>query len=203
MQENILTYEQLINLFIETSNQIQETNNQMKETDFKIQETDRLVKQLAAESQRTEKVIKELSRNLGGIGTSNGDVAESLFTSTLEKSLSLNGWKFESYQLDVNKFDKKLKIREQYDLLLEKEDSIAVIEIKYKLKVEHIKEIYSKKLPNFRKLFPHLNHKKLIGVAAGLSVDKQVLKVAENCGIYVITLKGDEIKVINSNYKEY
>jgi len=209
-----LNFEQVWKMFQETDKKFQESDRILTE---KFQETERLVKELAKEHKKTElaqlktelaqlktdKQIKELHKYVGGIGQSNGDAAETILVNTLVKRMSINGISFNSYQPDINRYDKKLKLRDQYDLMLENEDTIAVVEVKYKLLEENLHDILNRKLPNFRKLFPHLNNKKIIPVVAALSADKKALVEAEKLGIYVITLSGKEIKVLNSNYKEF
>ena len=66
MQENTLTYEQLINLF---------------------ERTDRKIELLTEENRKTEKQIKELGIQIGGISNKFGTFTEGLVYPSIEKEL--------------------------------------------------------------------------------------------------------------------
>lgn len=181
MKEKILTFEQLIELF-------ESTDKKMKETDIKI---DKLTIQ-----------ISEQSKMINGIAESNGLAAETLISNTLENSLSLNGWSFDYADINVKKHIKGLNIREQFDLVLGKENLLAIVEIKYRVRTEDVTELANRKIPNYKKLFPN-ETRHIVGVVAGMSIDDHTIEVAKANGIYAITLSGDQIKVENEYYVEF
>ncbi|MCX6146784.1 MAG: hypothetical protein NTW25_05975 [Candidatus Kapabacteria bacterium] len=174
MKEKILTFDQLIELF--------------ERTDIKIE---KLAKQIA-----------EQGKMINGIAESNGLAAETLISNTLENSLSLNGWSFDYADINVKKHIKGLNIREQFDLVLGKENLLAIVEIKYRVRTEDVTELANRKIPNYKKLFPN-ETRHIVGVVAGMSIDDHTIEVAKANGIYAITLSGDQIKVENAIYKEF
>ncbi len=188
MQDNNLTYEQLIVLFQEDRKELAEIRKSMAETDKQI-------KELGVK-------INEQGININGIADSNGMVAETLISNTLEKSLFLNGWSFDYAEINVKKYIKKLEIRDQFDLILGNDNLVAIVEIKYKLRKETVLDVVDRKIPNYKKLFPN-ETRHIVGVVAGMSIDSQTIETAREKGIYAITLSGDQIKVENSVYNEF
>jgi hypothetical protein len=50
--------------------------------------------------------------------------------------------------------DKTLKIQEQYDVVLYSREAIGIVEIKYRLKSTDIEALATRKVVNFRALYP-------------------------------------------------
>ena len=171
-----------------------------KETDAKFQETDKEITRITNKLDKVGDFLKEVGSHVDGISKSNGLVAETLISNTLENTLSLNGWQFNNSTTNFKKYIKILNIREQYDMILEKDDLIAVIEIKYRAKAGDIEKLNNNKIPNYKLINPN-ETRRIVGVLACLSYEEDVIQTAEKFGIYVITLSGEEIKVENPNYK--
>ena len=193
-----------------------------------IQETDKIVKGLAEEHKKTElaqqktelaqqktelaqqkteheidrvsKLVDNLTKNIDGKGKSNGFVAETLISNTIENSPTLNGWKFNMITKDFQPNNMKIQISEQYDMLLENDDLIAIVEIKYNAKSSDIKDLVNKKIPNYKKLYPNEN-RNIVGIMACLTFNKYTLEFARKKGIYMISQAGESLKVENNEYK--
>ncbi len=230
MKEKALTYEQLKSLLeedrreiLESRKEIQENKNEwnkrdleweksrkewkeirqsMKDNAERFKETDIRFKETDIRFKEAERYIKELSKNINGIADSNGKVAETLISNTLENNLLLNGWSFDYADIDVKKHVKSLNIKDQYDLVLGNDSLLAIIEIKYRLRSDSVIDLAKRKLPNYKKLFPN-ETRNIVGVVAGMSIDKEAIETAKENGIYAITLSGEQIKVENSIYKEF
>lgn len=194
-----------------------ETERRAQETERRFQETDRMITELARErhkaSQETDRelketgrLVKELSRNIQGISDSNGKVAEQFFYSSLAATLSLNGQAFVSF---TRNSDRKIKtekglIGDEFDVILLRPDAAALVEIKYRLRRDDVENLATKKVKNFRMLFPEESAGKVIYLAAaGLSVDSGALHRAKELGIYVLTQRGEAIELLNDDVKEY
>lgn len=163
------------------------------ETDRRFQETDHELK-------KTERLIKELTRNISGISDSNGLSAEQFFASALQYSLSLNGQTFEACSRNTDrlqKIDGKL-VASEYDVVLKRPDAIALVEIKYRLRKDDVEALAERKIKNFRILYPEESAGKSIYLAAvGLSIDGGALKRAKELGAYVLTQLGDAMHILN------
>ena len=162
-----------------------------------FQETDR-------KFQETEKYIKELSKNIGGIGNSNGYYAEQFFADALENKMQLLDIRLQSSERNRQKYIKRLKIREEYDLILTNSDIKVVTEIKYRFKVEHLKILIERKIPNYRLLFPEDNNYKLRVAIAAFSFEKGVVEMAKQYGCYILSRTGEDLDILwSKNIKEY
>ncbi|MFN8360137.1 MAG: hypothetical protein U0264_09510 [Candidatus Kapaibacterium sp.] len=167
-----------------------------KETDLKFKETD-------SELKETSRLVKELTRNINGIADSNGLTAEQFFSSALERSPALNGVSFDYAERDEKRHNKQLSMREQYDVLLYSESAIGIVEIKYRLRSSDIELLASRKVENFRVLFPQEAAKDIYLAAAGFSVDEQAIEKARELGVYVLTQVGENIKILNEEARIY
>ncbi len=77
-----VTFDDVWRLFQESAQQMKETARQMKETDRKFQETDHQLREMRAE---TDRVIKDLSKQVGGLTGKWGQFVENLVTPACEK----------------------------------------------------------------------------------------------------------------------
>ena len=159
-------------------------------------ETDRELKELG-------RYVKELSRNINGIADSNGYTAEQFFTAAIERNLALNGVSFDSSESNKKRYDKKLGKRDQYDMILYSQTAVGIVEIKYRLKSEDVEVLATRKIANFRELYPGEAHKDIYLAAAGLSVDAEAVEVARKLGVYVMTQAGEGIKILNDEARVY
>ena len=169
------------------------------ETDRKFAETDRELKEVG-------RYVKELSRNINGIAESNGKFAEQFFYSDLFHSRSLNGQAF-SASLEHLKGNASVggkDVADEFDIVLNRPDALAIVEVKYRLRKDDVEDLAKRKAENFRLLFPGESAGKVIYLAAaGFSVDAGALKRAKELGIYVLTQKGDAIHLLNDVAKAY
>lgn len=191
-------------LTAETDRKFREMN---AETDRKFAEYAEEWRKASAETDRelkeTGRLVKELTRNISGIADSNGLTAEQFFTSALENSPVLNGVSFDYAEANRGRRDKTLNILEQYDVVLYSREAIGIVEIKYRLKSGDIEVLATRKVENFRKLYPAEAGKDIYLAAAGLSVDKQALAKAKELGVYVMTQAGEGIKILNDEARVY
>jgi len=160
-------------MFKETKEQMQETREQMKETDRKL---------------------KELAKMYGGMSKSNADMAESHFYNGLAGKMSLGGVTFEGIQKNLHKQSKQLE--GEYDIVLANLNTVVVIEVKYKLHPNDVRD-FMEKLPNFRLLFPEYNNHKLFAGLASFAIPDDSKKLALEHGLFLLLPSGDNIKLLN------
>jgi len=149
------------------------------------------------------KRMTELSKQIGGIGNSNGDYAEEFFYKSLEKTMKIGNMKFKYIDNNCKRTDKSKNISGEYDVILTNSDSIVVVEIKYKLTKDYVNDFYHKKLKRFKELFPLYNKFILYGAVASFSDHKNARKLSKEYGLFVLGRAGEKIEIINDNVKEY
>jgi len=159
-----------------------------RETDKKFQETDKRF-------QENEKRWKEIQEELGGIGKSNGQMAEDFFYDALAHSMKVGNLKYD--YIMRNAHIKRNKIEGEYDIILYNEYKVLIVEVKYNFKYKYLRDFYSESLKNFTKLFPEYKGYKIYGAIAAFTFEKEVIKEAEEYGFYVITQHNDKMKVMN------
>ena len=178
------TWEQLVGMMANLILSQQETREQMKETDKMFRERDK---------ELSEKIDK-LSKLYGGVSNNSKDVAEEFFFRGLENRNEIFGIEYEHIDTMTRH---KGKLQGQFDIVLYNGDKIIVIEVKYKLHPSDVDDFYTRKLPNFRALYPEYNNKKIIGGVAALSIPTESLEKAIAYGFLVLTQSGNDLSVIN------
>ena len=90
----------------------------------------------------------------------------------------------------------------ELDLILVNGKSIAIFEVKYKVREKHIEQV-KKKVKTFRKKFPeYQNHKVFLGLASMFFDDEVQKKCIEN-GIAVVKQVGDTLVIHDEKLKTF
>jgi chromosome segregation ATPase len=169
--------------FKQVEAQIAETYAQIKETDKQIKETD---KQLA----KTDK-------QLGKLGNRFGDLAEHLVAPGLADRFNELGYHFENvFPGGLKILDDQNQVIAQIDILLENDESIAVVEVKVSPEHDDIQKHINRieLFQNYRKK-KGIKHKTIIGGIAGAIFSQNIKKEVLNAGLYVIAQSGDTMKI--------
>ncbi len=167
-------------------------------------ELDRQIKNLQAEQEKTDRQMKETDRklknlgiNLSGISDSNGAFAEEIFYNSLEENMNFANVHFDS----ISKlFGGQIKtpdgtiIRDQFDIVMINDTSIALIEIKYKAQSDYPKKMVEKKIRNFKLLFPMYEKYNVYLGLGSLSFDDFVVKNAKELGVGLLKQSGNIIE---------
>jgi len=162
-----------------------------------FQETDKKIRELADS-------IKETNKQIFGISSSNGDVAEDTIYNALEQDLTFAGIKFDDIGRNWKRNLKKLKLKGEYDVILENGDTVALIETKYKVRKDDITELFTKEVASkFRKLFPDYKDYKIILGVGGMGFEKDAIKEAKKQGVGIIKVVGDKVEYHTEGIKEY
>ena len=182
---------------------LQETDRILTE---KFAETDRLRKEnerfLTEKFAETDRQIKAVNKQLGGMGNSNGDVAESYFRNSFAKSMSFAGQEYDHIDAPLRRKSKKLNLQAEYDIVMYNGTSVAIIEIKYRADKEDVK-LTLEKVEKFRKLFPHYQNYAIYLGLAGFSIDKNAEQEALKQGIGIIKQVGDTLVVNDEHLKVF
>jgi len=145
--------------------------------------------------------LKEVGRQLGEVGHNNGDFAEDFFFGSFEHNMNLGSVHFDAISRNLK--SKKHRLEDEYDIVLENGDCVALIEVKYKVQPQHIKTLTTKKVENFRTLFPDYAKYKIYTGIAGLSFTPAAERLAHECGTVVIKQKGKHMEVDAENMQAF
>jgi hypothetical protein len=147
--------------------------------------------------------------NIGGIGNSNGDVAEEYFINAFKENPSLNGEIYNKVIHNVRfkpaDLQKLSEYDDEFDLFLSNKNSAAIIEIKYNVKEKHINRLLEKG-KNYRKYFlgedGDGDFKLYLGMAS-LSFRKTDEDKILKEGIAVIKQEAGKLVINTENLKEF
>ncbi|MCL2063061.1 MAG: hypothetical protein FWG98_01640 [Candidatus Cloacimonetes bacterium] len=161
---------------------------------------------LEALSKESLNRMAELESQIGGIANSNGKLAETYFFNSLKNSMSYGGREFDEIDQGLRK-TKKLPegnhLRGEYDIIMYNGDTIALIEIKYKLNKEDVEKLLGKKLHIFKQLFPKFEKYDFLLGVAGMSFELGAEEEALENGIGILRPKGESVEILDQNLKVY
>jgi len=154
---------------------------------------------LAKQTKSFNEQMKQLSRQIGGIGNSNGRNAEEFFFRSLEKTMTIENLSFDSITVNMNRYKKDTNLKGQYDIVLNNCDTTLVVEVKYKLTPDYVDQFYHRSLPKFKQLFPEFAEHKLYGGVASFSDFDNARHLAAKYGLFVLGQAGQSLKVLNKD----
>jgi len=202
-EKKTLTFEELMAGFAE----IRELQ---KENARGFAELRELQKKNEEESKREwaelKKQISDTRRDVDGIGESNGKFSETYFYNTLLNSMRFGGKDFDEIEKGMKRA-KKLpdgkKLTGEYDVVMYNGNTIALIEVKYKVRKNHIENLKTKQVSVFKELFPQYAKFDFYLGIAGLSFEDDTEKEALEQGIGILRPKGESVEIIDDNLKAY
>ncbi len=154
-------------------------------------------KRLRKDNEAFNKRIRKLEELVGNIGNNQGDVAEEYFVNSLKDSLKLANIDFDLLLKNVGLSTKN--IRDEFDILLVNGNSVALIEVKYKVH-PNILEKLPKKIEHL-KLMPQYKNYKIYAGIAGFYIPDEVIEEAIKRGYFVLQRKGNVIQTFADNLK--
>jgi len=214
-KEEKLTPSLILKMFAETNKRIEKDWQKIKEmfaeskieADKRNAEADRRAAERTAESEKEweeiRKQMKEVRKEIGGIGYSNGKMAEDMIYNALNRDKTFAGIKFYDIERNVKFKSKKLNLDGEFDVVLENGDTIGIIETKYKVEKDNITDLVEKKTINFRKLFPMFSDYKIILGIGGMSFEEDAITTAKEKGIGIIKILGDKLEYYTDGIKIY
>ncbi|GHV66901.1 hypothetical protein FACS1894199_11260 [Bacteroidia bacterium] len=155
-------------------------------------------KKIAAEAAVRMKNIEEA---VGGISNNNGYLAEEYFFNALDATRKLGNIKFDF--IERNRERHIDKVQDEFDIVMYNGSSVAIIEVKYRARQNSLQHLTTKKVQNFRTLYPeYADHKLYLGIAS-MSFNEEVINKARKLGIGILKQKGDTIECDTENMKAY
>ena len=153
-----------------------------KKTEAAQQKTEVAQQKTEAAQQKTEAAIRELRKELGGVGRTQGEIAEDIFRRNLAAILKQRGF-------PVGEIHSNLKTPDaEFDLLAVNGKKLILTEVKSRLENSDIHKLVHKQIPAFKDAFGgrYKGHK-IIGALAALAIDADLERQAEEAGLYVFT----------------
>ena len=183
----------------ENAKEMRENAKEMREnarkTDEQMKKTDEQMKKTDEQMRKTDEKLERMGIHLGNISNNQGDVTEEYFVNSLKNRLQIGDMKFDVLLSGVEL--KTKKIRDEFDILLVNGNTLALIEVKYKVHPNLIDKL-SKKIEHLR-LMPSYKDYKIYAGVAGFSVPEDAISLAQEKGYFILQRKGDIIEEISDN----
>jgi len=187
---------------------LQETNRQMQETDRKMQETDRQLKESDRQRRENERILNEkfaetdrrmriMQKELGKWGNNQGSFAEEYFFNSFD-----HGDKT-FFRENFDRISKNVKVvlenlEDEYDIVMYNSASVAIIEVKFRAREEHIPQLL-RKAETFRILYPYYKDYKIYLGLASMSFHAGVEEDCLARGIALIKQVGDTVMIYDEH----
>jgi len=159
---------------------IQEIWAMFRETDRQFKETDK----------RLDKRFEELGKEIGGLGRKFGWFTEGMAFPSMERILTE---KFEmeyiSPRVRKRMNDEEMEL-DVFAYANEKKNEAIIVEVKSRLKEEHIDEMLNT-LNRFKHFFPEHKDKALYGIIAAVDVSEQMKQKVYQLGLYLAMIRND------------
>jgi len=206
MPQKKITYEDLVKSLHELSLAQKETDRQSKKTDQKLDKLAKTVSEMTKESKYSiDGMTKEskyslerldkLAEMIGGVSTNLGKTAEELFYNSFSKTMALGNKKF--HLIERNKRCFTNGIQDEFDIVLTNDSLKLIVEVKHRFHPNDVKKV-SRKIENFKKLFPEYKDLQIIGAVAGLSMPEKTINLAQNNHFFVLTQDGNDLKLLHN-----
>ena len=161
-------------------------------------ETERFIKE---SQQETDRIVKKLAKQIGGIDENQGHHAEQFFQSVFKDKLEFGRIKYDEMISNLIHKDKGVKI--EFDIALLNGNSIALIEVKNRIHPNFVQELAEERVDKFRKYFPEYSDYDVYLGIAGFSFSDEVLDRASIYGIGIVRQVGEGVEVEANNLKVY
>jgi hypothetical protein len=163
-----------------------------------MQESNRFLTEKFAE---TDRIMKELQRQVGGMAYNQGCFAGDYFFNSFENGkTNFFGEKFDIIKKKLTNVWQGLE--DEYDIVLYNHASVALIEVKYKAHINDIPNVL-RKADTFRILFPHYKDFKIYLGLASMSFYPELEQECINEGIAVIKQVGDTVVINDKHLKVF
>ncbi|GHU60939.1 hypothetical protein FACS1894121_1730 [Bacteroidia bacterium] len=184
---------------------VKQQEKKAAEADRRAAEADKRREKEAADWHARWKKIEEaqanVSKEIGGIASNNGYFAEEYFINALQKKKTFAGIRYDHVEPNIKSYDNKLQ--DEFDIVMYNGSSIAIIEVKYRVHPDFLTTLSTKKVENFRKLFPnYAKHKIYLGIAS-MSFNAEVIVGAKKLGIGMLKPQGDTLECDTEHIKAY
>ncbi|MBF0153698.1 MAG: DUF3782 domain-containing protein [Magnetococcales bacterium] len=171
---------------------MKEAEARSKELEHDLHETRRIMQE---SNEETNKKVKEVSTLVGRLGDRWGEFVEGLVAPACETLFAERG-------IPIHKVSPRVKAklpgnrRMEIDILVVNTDTVALVEVKSKLKQDDVRE-HLTRLGEFKDFFPEYASRRVMGAVAGIVIEEGVDRFAINAGLWVIVQSGDSMHLAN------
>ncbi len=141
-----------------------------------------------------DKRLDKIAKLVGNISNNQGDIAEEFFYNSLSCNPMLNGIKYDITDKNITR--KRFGIEDEFDMVLINGKDVAIIETKYKAHSKDIIKLVTKKLENFKILYPEYKDYAHHLALASFHINDDVKKEAKSNNIILLQRKGDIIETL-------
>jgi len=161
-----------------------------------LMENRQQLKELAEEHKKTERVVKQTNRQMGGLHRRFGELAEHMVAPGITRRFNELGYNFHSISAGGFRIlDENGKVKTEVDLLLENEEYVIAVEVKTRPDAQDI-EHHTKRLEILREhKTKHHDYRKIQGAIAGAIFPQEMKELAVKAGLYVLEQSGDTMKI--------
>ena len=177
-----------------------------KDRDISRKENEKRKAELDAQIKETSAGIAELRKQVNGISDSNGMFSEEYFINTLGKSFRFCGVNFDEINNGMSR-KKKLpngtRIEGEYDIVMVNGDTVALIEIKYRVRKSDVSDLINRRIKQFKTLYSEYEKYKFYLGLAGMTFERGSKAEAIKYGVGLLLPKGENVKIIDAHAREY
>lgn len=148
---------------------------------------------LEKQIEETSRTVREVCKDMGGMGQTQGRLVEEFYYQALLKAPYLGDVKFVQVRRNVEATYHDGEHAE-YDLLLLNGEVVAVIEVKHRLRRDDVRKMRDVTLPKFRYFLPEHNDKMLAPAVACMTADRGAVALAHECGYAVLLPDGQKVR---------
>jgi hypothetical protein len=156
-------------------------------------ESDERRKILEEEHKKTEETIRELSRRIGGLNGSMGQLVEDILAARLHEKFKGFPYEFTGAYRNLPIFNENHKVIGEVDCLLVGAEYMMAVEIKRHIKKEDV-DHHIRRIELIRNYLPFVRGgDRLLGALGAPSADGEVRDYAYGAGFFVLELTGDSV----------
>ncbi len=132
-------------------------------------------------NQKAEKRLRKIERLFQDLGISTGEIAEEKFYRNIRSIFKSRNKRFDQVKRNV------MGDNCEFDVVAINGKEVLVLEVKNKLKNQHIDKFVKTQIPKFKESFPEYSKYNILGAVGGLVVKDEVESYAQRAGLYVLT----------------
>ena len=143
---------------------------------------------------KTEATVEKVAKLIGNVSNNQGHIAEEFFYNSISANPTLNGINYDFTDKNITR--KRFGIEDEFDMVLINGKDVAIIETKYKAHSKDIIKLVTKKLENFKILYPEYKDYSHHLALASFHINDDVKKEAKKNNVILLQRKGDLIETI-------
>jgi len=161
------------------------------------EERDARQKEWEARQEKIDRQLDKLTKNVGGLNNSMGELIETLIAARLWEKFSDYPYDFKRAYRQVPVFNEDNRVLTEIDILLSNNEWVMAVEVKRELKRIDEVDHHVRRMERIRK-YPPLETigKKLVGAMAGGVVKPDVRDYIHEQGFFVLELTGENVGLV-------